>query len=118
VEKESNQTDLGSITISDDVVIDIAGLTCTRCYGIVGMASQSFQEGMAKLLGKDSLRKGVRMKREGDSVSFHLYVIVDAGININEVARNLIEQVKYMVEHCSGLNVEDVQVHVQGVRAP
>ena len=118
METDCNGNELGSITISDDVVIDIAGLTCTRCYGIVGMASQSFQEGVADLLGRDSLRKGVRMKREGKSVSFNLYVIVDAGININEVARNLIEQVKYMVEHCSGLTVEDVQVHVQGVRAP
>lgn len=118
MEENSNQEDLGKITISDDVIMDLAGLTCTRCYGIVGMASQSFQEGVAELLGRDSLRKGVRMKREGDSVSFNLYVIVDAGININEVAHNLIEQVKYVVEHSAGLKVEDVQVHVQGVRAP
>lgn len=106
----------GKIIISDEVLADLAGLTCTRCYGIVGMASQSLQEGVAELLGRESLRRGVRLKRRDDAVSFDLYVIVKVGVNIVEVAHNLIEQVKYMVERCSGLQVEDVQVHVQGVR--
>ncbi len=106
----------GKITISDDVLADLAGLTCTRCYGIVGMASQSFQEGVAELLGRDSLRRGVRLHRKENSVGFDLYVIVEAGINIAEVAHNLIEQVKYMVESSTGMDVDEVQVHVQGVR--
>jgi uncharacterized alkaline shock family protein YloU len=49
-------------------------------------------------------------------ISFDLYVIVEAGINIAEVAHNLIEQVEYMVESSTGLRVDEVQVHVQGVR--
>lgn len=113
-----DRKDIGRITISDDVIADLAGLTCTRCYGVVGMASQSFQEGVAELLGRESLRKGVRLRRKGDAVSFELYVILEAGINITEVGHNLVEQVKYMVENCSGLEVEEVQVHVQGVRGP
>ncbi len=116
MEKEINEEYLGNITINDEVLMDLAGLTCTRCYGIVGMAGQSFHEGVAELLGRDSLRKGVRMRRDDDKVSFNLYVIVEAGINITEVAHNLIDQVKYMVESSTGLEVEDVQVHVQGVR--
>jgi uncharacterized alkaline shock family protein YloU len=116
VNEENVRGDLGRVSISDDVLADLAGLTCTRCYGIVGMASQSFQEGVAELLGRDSLRKGVRLKRSDDVLSFDLYVIVEAGINIAEVAHNLIEQVKYMVESSTGLSVEEVQVHVQGVR--
>jgi len=108
--------ELGKITIKDEVLADLAGLTCTRCYGIVGMASQSFHEGVAELLGRESLRKGVRLRRRDDAVSFDLYVIVKAGLNIVEVAHNLIEQVRYVVETCTGLKVDDVQVHVQGVR--
>jgi uncharacterized alkaline shock family protein YloU len=116
VNGEDDCKDPGKITISDDVLADLAGLTCTRCYGIVGMASQSFQEGVAELLGRDSLRKGVRLKRVDGLVNFDLYVIVEAGVNIAEVAHNLIEQVKYMVESSTGLEVGEVQVHVQGVR--
>ncbi len=116
MKKETTDTELGKIIITDEVLADLAGLTCTRCYGIVGMASQSFHEGVAELLGRESLRKGIRLKRKDDTVSFDLYVIVKAGVNIVEVAHNLIEQVKYVVETCSGLKVEEVQVHVQGVR--
>jgi uncharacterized alkaline shock family protein YloU len=116
VKEKREHKDMGDITISDDVLADLAGLTCTHCYGIVGMASQSFQEGVAELLGRDSLRKGVRLKHEDDSVSFDLYVIVEAGVNITEVAHNLIEQVRYMIESSTGLKVGEVQVHVQGVR--
>ncbi|MDI7252681.1 MAG: Asp23/Gls24 family envelope stress response protein [Actinomycetota bacterium] len=111
--EETAAGELGKITIKDEVLADLAG---PRCYGIVGMASQSFHEGVAELLGKESLRKGVRLKRREDAVSFDLYVIVKAGLNIVEVAHNLIEQVRYVVETCTGLKVEDVQVHVQGVR--
>lgn len=118
VEKEDLHRELGKITISDDVIADVAGIACTRCYGIVGMASQSFQEGVADLLGRDSLRKGVRLKRKEGAVSFNLYVIVEAGVNITEVSHNLIDQVQYTVERCTGLKVEEVQVHIQGVRVP
>jgi uncharacterized alkaline shock family protein YloU len=114
--KANASGELGKITIKDEVLADLAGLTCTRCYGIVGMASQSFHEGVAELLGRESLRKGVRLRRREDAVSFDLYVIVKAGLNIVEVAHNLIEQVRYVVETCTGLKVDDVQVHVQGVR--
>ncbi len=111
------KTDLGIVKISDEVFADIAGITCTQCYGIVGMAGQSFHEGVAQLLGRDSLRRGVKLKRKEKTVSFHLYIIVEAGINITEVAKNLIDQVKYMVHTTTGYEVEEVQVHVQGVRA-
>lgn len=117
-EKGDRATELGTITISDDVIADVAGITCTRCYGVVGMASQSFQEGVAELLGIDSLRKGVRLRRKEGEVSFDLYVIIEAGVNITEVAHNLIDQVKYMVESSTGFKVEEIQVHVQGVRVP
>ena len=111
------RTSLGSIRISDDYLAELAGFTCTQCYGVVGMAAQSLQDGVAQLLGRDSVKRGVKVKRKGGRVTFHLYVIVEAGINITEVARNLIEQVEYNVRKACGLEVEEVQVHIQGVRA-
>ncbi len=117
LEEGDLRTELGVIRISDEVFADIAGIACTQCYGVVGMAGQSFHEGVAQLLGRDSLRRGVKLKRKGKTLSFHLYIIVEAGINITEVAKNLIDQVKYMVSSTTGFEVEEVQVHVQGVRA-
>lgn len=58
MEENNIHNELGKISISDDVLADLAGLTCTRCYGIVGMASQSFQEGVAELLEGNRCEKG------------------------------------------------------------
>ncbi len=107
----------GNISISDEAIGELVGHTCMRCYGVVGMASQGFQEGVAQLLGMDSLRKGVKVRRRGDEVTLNLYIIVEAGVNITEVARNLIDQVKYVLESTARLEVSEVEVHVQGVRA-
>jgi uncharacterized alkaline shock family protein YloU len=65
----------------------------------------------------DSLRKGVKVRRKGDELSLNLYIIVEAGVNITEVARNLIDQVKYVLESTARLQAQEVEVHVQGVRA-
>lgn len=111
-----HRTELGEIRITDEALAELAGLACTRCYGVVGMAGQSLQDGVAELLGRESLTRGVRLKRKGDQVSIHLYVILEAGVNIAEVARNLVEQVRYVLRRSAGLEVDDVQVHVQGVR--
>lgn len=116
-EERGGATSLGTIHISDEVLAELAGISCTQCYGVVGMASQSLQEGVAQLLGRDTLKRGVKLKRKGSQVSFNLFIVVEAGINITEVARNLIDQVKYTVNTSTGLEVEDVQVHIQGVRA-
>ncbi len=106
----------GRISVNDEAIGELVAYTCMRSYGIVGMASQGLQEGVAQLLGRDSLRKGVRLHREGNDISLHLYVIIEAGVNITEVAHNLIEGVKYMLAKSAGATVSDVQVHVQGVR--
>ncbi len=109
-------TEWGVVRISEEALAELAGLACTRCYGVVGMAGQSLQDGVAELLGRESLSKGVRLKKRGDQATLHLYVILEAGVNIAEVANNLVEQVKYILKSSAGLDVGEVQVHVQGVR--
>jgi uncharacterized alkaline shock family protein YloU len=106
----------GSINITDEAIGELVAHTCMRSYGIIGMASQGLQEGVAQLLGRDSLRKGVRVHRRDGEVALDLYVIIEAGVNITEVAHNLIDQVKYLVSKSTGTEVGEVQVHVQGVR--
>lgn len=107
---------LGAINISQEVLGSIAGNAATECYGLVGMASRNLQDGIAELLGRDAVSKGVEVKLEGDQVVIELYIIVEYGVRISEVARNIMERVKYTVENLTGLKVNGVNVNVQGVR--
>ncbi len=112
--KEIN-TELGRIAITDEVIATIAGVAATECYGIVGMSARRLKDGIAELLGRENLSKGVDVIVDQESVIVNLNVIVGYGTRISEVARNVKEKVKYTLEGTTGLSVSQVNVIVQGV---
>lgn len=110
-------TKYGKIALYDEIICEIAGVTCAQCYGVVGMSAQSLHEGVATILGKDSLKKGVSVKwLEDESISVKLYVVLEAGVNISTVANNLESHLRYEIEKASHVKVSEVHIHVQGVR--
>lgn len=109
-------TELGKISLSEEVIATIAGVAATECYGIVGMASTKFKDGIAELLGRENLSKGVQVTLEDNRVEIHLFIVVGYGVRISEVAHNVIEKVKYSVETATGLHVTNVKINVQGVK--
>ncbi|MGI6065602.1 MAG: Asp23/Gls24 family envelope stress response protein [Bacillota bacterium] len=108
--------DKGKIIISQEVIVTLAGIATTECYGIVGMASQKFKDGIVELLGKEALSKGVQVDLKNDRLQINVSIIVGYGTKISEIAHNVINKVKYTVEKYTGLSVDHVQVNVQGVR--
>ena len=107
---------LGELSISDDVLATLAGISAIECYGIVGMASKRATDGLVELLGSDNLSRGVKVVSQGNEVSVELYIIVEYGISIAAVAKNVIETVKYNVENLTGATVKKVNITVEGVR--
>ncbi|BBI34520.1 Asp23/Gls24 family envelope stress response protein [Cohnella abietis] len=107
----------GKIDVADQVIAVIAGSAALDCYGLVGMASRKgFKDGIAELLGRENLSRGVEVRHEGELVHLDLYVIVSYGTKISEVAHNIQSKVKYVLEEVVGLKVDIVNVNVQGVR--
>lgn len=108
--------DLGSINISENLIANIAGLSATECYGVVGMASKKSTDGIVQLLKGENLSKGVRIIQQEGKISIDLYVILEFGVKISVVAENIIEKVKYNVERQTGLSIEKINVMVESVR--
>ena len=107
----------GTITIANDVLADIAGFVALECYGVVGMASPSLRDGVAQLLSRDKLRKGVVIANTDErSILVDLYVVVEHGTNLTQVSRNLADRVRYALTHDADVQVSDVRVHVQGIK--
>lgn len=107
----------GTITIANDVLADIAGFVALECYGVVGMASPSMRDGVAQLLSRDKLRKGVVIGNDDDAhVRVDLFIVVEHGTNLAEVSRNLVDRVKYALTHDADVQVNAVNVHVQGIK--
>ncbi|NLY55185.1 MAG: Asp23/Gls24 family envelope stress response protein [Firmicutes bacterium] len=108
--------EFGQINISDEVISVISGVAAMECYGLVGMANRNISDGLSELLKKEHLSRGVEVNVVDDLLVIDLYVIVEYGTNITEVAHNIMEKVKYTVERLVGAKVKAINVHVQGVR--
>ncbi len=106
----------GQIEIHDDVLAETAGFAALECYGIVGMASPTLRDGVAQLLSRDKLRKGVTVHSLGDSVKVDLYVVIEHGTNLGQVSHNLSNRVRYVLETMAGVKVDEIDVHVQGIK--
>lgn len=114
----ASQRQLGTINISPNTIATVAGIATMQCFGVVGMASRNLQDGISELLtGKDNLTKGIEVVIDEDEVRVDLYIIVEYGVRIQEVARNVIENVRYAIENQLGLDSLKINVIVQSVRS-
>ncbi|MGE5578816.1 MAG: Asp23/Gls24 family envelope stress response protein [Bacillota bacterium] len=113
---KETETQLGRLVLSEEAIATIAGAAATECYGVVGMAGRKMSDGISELLGKENLSKGVSVTIEGDEVYVDLTIIVGYGVRISEVARMVVDKVRYTLEKATGLAVRKVTVNVQGVR--
>ncbi|MCI8274344.1 MAG: Asp23/Gls24 family envelope stress response protein [Lachnospiraceae bacterium] len=107
---------MGEILIDTDVIAKYAGTVAVECFGIVGMAAVSMKDGLVKLLRRDSLTHGIHVETRENRLHLNFHVIVSYGVSISAVADNLIENVKYKVEKFTGIEVEKVNIFVEGVR--
>lgn len=109
-EEESNE-----IKIADDVIAVIAGVAVSEVIGVAGMAG-GFAGGITEVLsGKKNLAKGIKVETEDDNTKIDVNIIVEYGVRIPDVAFEIQNKVKKAVETMTGLNVLEVNVHIQGV---
>lgn len=112
--EEQIPDEIGDIKVADEVISIVASLAAQEVEGIVGM-SGGLAEGLNELLGKKSFAKGVRVTVEGHVVKVAVYVNVEYGACIPEVALAAQEKVKEAIENMTGYEVKFVDVHIQGV---
>lgn len=110
------ENEKGTIIIEPEVISTIAGYSALKSYGIVGMASKNAKEGIFELLKMDFVSKGVAVRIEDEAITIDLNVILEYGMQIEVVAQNIVDNVKYNIKNLTGLDVNHVNVIVQGVR--
>lgn len=109
------QTSLGRIAISTKAMATIASQAALQSYGVVGMTSKNFVDGIADLLVRDP-RHSVDVKTELGEILVDIYIIVEYGTRIASVATSVANAVQYQLERAMGQNVAAVNVHIQGLR--
>ena len=110
----SMDTHMGNISIDQEVIAQFAG--ATECFGVVGMAAMSVKDGIVKLLKMDSMTRGIQVLLNNNKLTLNFHIIVSYGVSILAVSDNLIDSVKYKVEEFTGIEVEKINIFVEGVK--
>jgi len=110
----SDLQDRGRVEVSPNAVATIANHAVLNSYGVVGMSSKNLVNGLAQVLRPDS-KRGVEVQIDEDQIVIDLYVVIEYGVRVATVARNIISSVKFSVEKAIGVPLTSVNVHVQGL---
>ena len=113
--KGYKKTDLGQVVIDPKVVVSYASDVANSTPGIVGMAFIDAKDGIAKLLKREAGYKGIKVVIENNKVTINYHLIVKFGVNVLSVQQNLLDSVKYKIEHYTGLEVKKVNMYIDGV---
>jgi uncharacterized alkaline shock family protein YloU len=110
----ARESELGRVVVAGEAIAQIVGHTAAECYGVVGMAPRGPK--VARLLTRDKLTQGIEVRGGEPGLHIELYVVVEYGLNLAEVASTVRSRVAYEVERQTGLPVAAVEVHIQDVR--
>lgn len=109
-----DKEEYGDIRIADEVICIVASLAAQEVPGVVGM-SGGLTDGINRFLGKDNASKGVHLHFEGKTVNASVYIVIEYGCCIPEIALEVQEKVKDAIEAMTGYEVQFVDVNVEGV---
>ncbi|WP_299536652.1 Asp23/Gls24 family envelope stress response protein [uncultured Streptomyces sp.] len=112
----------GRTTIADGVVEKISGMAARDVSGVHAMGS-----GMSRTFGAvrdrvpgggKSVTRGVKAEVGESQAALDLEIVVEYGVSITDVARDVRENVVAAVERMTGLEVVEVNIAVSDVHLP
>lgn len=108
------KTEKGDIRISNDSLIKLIAHIATGCYGVIGLTSGN----NSKILDAGSittLSKGIRTKVENGKLTISMHIATTYGINVHTVSESIRNNVKYQLEHITGVEVGKVNIYVETI---
>ena len=112
----SINTSMGNISIDNEAIAQYAGSVAMECFGVVGMAGINMRDGLVKLLKLDSMTRGINVMVRNNKLVINFHINVAYGVSILAVSNNLISNVKYKVEEFTGIEIEKINIFVEGVK--
>ena len=108
----------GSLSVSNDVIADIAGYAAMSCYGVVGMAEQLQGAESVRLLAGQRLRKGVLVSNTEEGLAVDLHVVLESGVNMKSVCENLSSAVAFTLQEIVEIDPAKLKVviHIDALK--
>lgn len=112
---DSQPAPQGRVSIADSAIMTIVHEAVLSCYGIVDLAPRSLGSAISRRLGFSSDARGIDISVHDNRVAIELSVVVEYGTPIFTVASNVMQAVTFQVERVLGMDVERVNVNVDGL---
>ena len=110
-----NKGDSGNIKISDDAIASIAAIASRDVEGVVDLDGGS-AAAFAEAIGIKDSTKGIKIDMLNENVSLDINLVVDFGREVSDVAAEVQDKVREAIESMTGLNVNKINVNINGVR--
>lgn len=109
----------GTLSVSNEVIADIAGYAAMSCYGVVGMAEQMQGAESVRLLPGQRLRKGVLVTTTESGLTVDLHVVLEAGVNMRSVSDNLSSSVAFTLSEIAQIDPASlmIAIHIDGMKS-
>jgi uncharacterized alkaline shock family protein YloU len=115
IQPQNGLRPLGKIEVLPNAIHSIAVRAISECYGVVGITAPRLHNGRAVLLLPEQCNQGVRVRVVNEQIIIDVYVALEYGLRITEIAHNIMSSVKFSVEKMLGTPVSQVNVNVQGL---
>ncbi|MDW4510836.1 Asp23/Gls24 family envelope stress response protein [Priestia megaterium] len=113
--KFQENTHQNTLTFEDQVIKKIAGIAANEIKGILSM-SGGFMSGLTdRFRSTEDITKGINAEVGEKQVALDLKVIVEYGKNVPAIFSETVNNVKKSVHEMTGLEVVEVNMHVEDV---
>ena len=98
-----------NLSISEEVIATIAEKVVLNVAGVFSLS------GGLNVLGKKIGTQGIKVDISKNDVSLDVYIVVNYGVKIPDIAWEIQDKVKKELENMTGMTVTTVNVHIQGI---
>lgn len=106
----------GRIEVSPAAIARATSRVVLECYGVVGIADRKLKHGKAELLDDQLYDHGIKVAIQGEQIVVDVYVVVEYGTRISEVAHNIMNAVRDTLQRMLGFPAIIVNINIQGLR--
>ncbi len=115
IQPRSGLRPLGKIEVLPNAIHSIAMQATSECYGVVGLAAPRLHNGQAVLLPPAQSNQGVQIRVVNQQIIVEVYVALEYGLRMSEIAHNIMSSVKFSIEKMLGVPVAQVNINIQGL---
>ena len=111
------KNDKGSIVIPNDVLATVCGYAATHCFGVKGIVARNMSDGILHFMGVKNMSRGIKITPDEGGIRIELHIACEHGINMATIGTSIMNEVKFVVEHDTGIRVKSVDVYIDYVDA-